>query len=79
MQPAVSQTITRTQRTSTGSDGHAARFVPVSIVGTAPTTSLELSLGNARVVRLQGAADSKLLRAAIRAAGQLDALRTGDD
>ena len=52
-------------------------FVPVSIVGAAPTTSLEVCLGNARVVRLLGPVDPKLLRAAIRAAGQLDRNDTG--
>jgi transposase-like protein len=53
--------------------GEPATFLPVSLRGAETTAQLEIALGNNRVVRLSGAINAQLLRAAIRAAGQLDA------
>jgi hypothetical protein len=55
----------------------AASFVPVSIQDAGPAGQLEIALANACVVRLVGDVDPKLLRVAIRAAGQLDSPRQG--
>jgi hypothetical protein len=57
----------------------APRFVPISILDPVQHTCLEIELTNACVVRLQGHVDPKLLRAAIRAAGQLSGARQGAD
>jgi len=54
-----------------------ASFLPVAIREPALATRLEIELTNACVVRLQGHVDPKLLRAAIRAAGQLGGLLPG--
>jgi hypothetical protein len=51
----------------------------VSILDPDAGTQVEIELTNACVVRLRGVIDSRLLRAAIRAAGQLDGSRQGDD
>ncbi len=48
-----------------------APFVPVSIVDPDAGTRLEIELANACVVRLRGPLSRRLLRAAIKAAGQL--------
>lgn len=56
-----------------------ATFVPVSIRPPVAQAGLEIELANACVVRLHGAVDAKLLRAAIRAAGQLGAPTEGGD
>jgi hypothetical protein len=56
-----------------------ADFVPVSILGPAAGTELEIELTNACVVRLKGVIDPPLLQAAITAAGQLDGSREGSN
>jgi transposase-like protein len=48
-----------------------ATFVPVSIRGSSPVGQIEIEIGNACTVRLHGNIDPKLLRVAIRAAGQI--------
>ena len=53
-------------------NGAVANFVPVSVLDPGASTVLEIELTNACVVRLRGAIDPPLLRAAIAAAGQLD-------
>ena len=45
-------------------------FLPVSILDAMPSGQLEVTLANDCVVRLTGAVDPKLLRIAIRSAGQ---------
>jgi transposase-like protein len=55
----------------------SASFVPVSIRDSAPSTHLEIELANTCVVRLEGPIDPKLLKAAIRAAGQLSGPQEG--
>jgi len=55
----------------------SATFVPVSLVDAGSTGQLEIELGNACTVRLKGTVDPKLLRVAIRAAGQLDRAKEG--
>jgi transposase-like protein len=57
----------------------APAFVPVSIREPAAEPGLEIELANACVVRLHGTVDAKLLRTAIRAAGQLGATAEGGD
>jgi hypothetical protein len=61
-----------------GSTTAAAPFLPVSIVDPDAGTHLEIELANACVVRLRGPLNPPLLRAAIKAAGQLDGSRQGD-
>jgi transposase-like protein len=58
-------------------DASTANFLPVSIIEPSAGTQLEIELANACVVRLKGAIDPTLLRAAITAAGQLDGSREG--
>jgi transposase-like protein len=48
-----------------------ATFIPVSIRGSGPVGQLEIEFGNACTMRLHGTVDPKLLRVAIRAAGQV--------
>ena len=55
----------------------AAPFLPVSIVDPGAGTHVEVELPNTCVVRLRGSLSPRLLRAAIQAAGQLDASRQG--
>ena len=55
----------------------SAAFVPVSLVDAGSTGQLEIELGNACTVRLKGTVDPKLLRIAIRAAGQFDRAKEG--
>ena len=55
----------------------ASPFLPVSIVDPDAGTHLEIELANACVVRLRGPLSPQLLRAAIKAAGQLDGSRQG--
>lgn len=57
--------------------GELATFLPVSLGDLSPTAQLEITLGNNRVVRLSGVISSRLLRAAIRAAWQLDTPEPG--
>jgi transposase-like protein len=54
-------------------------FVPVSIRDSTAIGQLEIELANACTVRLKGAVDPKLLRAAIRAAGRLGGTGKGAD
>jgi transposase-like protein len=54
-------------------------FVPVSILEPAAAGLLEIELANTCTVRLRGHVEPALLRAAIRAAGGLDATRRGAD
>lgn len=56
---------------SASGGAQAAPFLPVSVVGLSPAVQLEIELGNQCVVRVTGTIDPKLLRIAIRAAGQL--------
>lgn len=49
----------------------SATFVPVSIQAAVAGASLEVELPNACVVRLRGDVEARLLRTAIRAAGEL--------
>ena len=55
----------------------AAPFLPVSIVDPDAGTHLEIELANTCVIRLRGPLSPRLLRAAIKAAGQLDGARQG--
>jgi hypothetical protein len=55
----------------------ASPFGPVSIVDPDAGTHLKIELANACVVRLRGPLSPRLLRAAIRATGQLDGSREG--
>ncbi len=55
----------------------SATFVPVSLVDAGSNGQLEIELGNACTVRLKGTVDPKLLRTAIRAAGQFDRAKEG--
>jgi hypothetical protein len=57
----------------------SAAFVPVSIRESVDGARLEIELTNACVVRLHGTLDAKLLRTAIRAAGQLRASDGGGE
>ena len=50
----------------------APNFVPVSIVEPVGGAELEIELANSCVVRLRGSLSPRLLRTAIKAAGQLD-------
>ena len=54
-------------------------FLPVSILDAGPAGQLEIELANACIVRLKGAVDPELLRAAIRAAGQFGGDGRGGD
>lgn len=65
------------QPTPTSNGALTAAFLPVSILDSASTGQLEIELGNACVLRLTGTIDPKLLRIAIRAAGQLGSGRRG--
>ena len=49
----------------------APTFLPVAILDSVPSPQIEIELGNQCVVRIKGTIDRSLLRAAIRAAGQL--------
>jgi hypothetical protein len=73
-QPAASslQTPPKPRSTTGSANGRVADFVPVAVVETTPTTCLEVTLGNADVVRVHGPVDPQLLGAAIHAAGELD-------
>jgi transposase-like protein len=64
--------------TAKSDDTSVAAFLPVAIVDSSAAGKLEIDLGNTCVVRLTGTVDAKLLRIAIRAAGQLDGNRRGD-
>jgi transposase-like protein len=76
--PLVSRN--RQPRPTAGSNGApTADFLPVSIRESGFPAQLEIELGNACVVRLKGTIDPKLLRAAIRAAGQLGETGQGAD
>jgi hypothetical protein len=65
--------------TSEANGTSAPAFLPVSILDAGAAGQLEIELANASVVRLKGAVDPKLLRIAIRAAGQLGGDRRGGD
>jgi hypothetical protein len=54
-------------------------FLPVSILDAGAAGQLEIELANACIVRLKGAVDPRLLRIAIRAAGQLGSDRRGGE
>jgi hypothetical protein len=54
-------------------------FVPVSIRDSTAIGLLEIGLGNACTVRLQGTVDPKLLRVAIHAAGRVAGTGKGGD
>jgi hypothetical protein len=54
-------------------------FLPGSILDAGPAGQLEIELANACVVRLKGAVDPTLLRAASRAAGRIGCTRQGDE
>ncbi len=63
----------------TRSNPSLAPFVPVSVVDARASGLLEIELGNACTVRLQGAVDPKLLRVAIRTAARLGGATQGGD
>jgi hypothetical protein len=54
-------------------------FLPISIRGDGAAGQLEIELANARVVRLKGDVDLRLLRIAIHAAGRLGGDQRGGD
>lgn len=54
-----------------------AAFVPVALVDAGATGRLEIALGDACTIRVQGAVDPRLLRAAIRAAARCGAAVQG--
>lgn len=58
-------------------DGPSRRFVPVSLAEPPRAPSLEIEVGGACTIRVEGGVDAKLLRAAIRAAGQISGLGRG--
>lgn len=61
----------------TAKTGASAAFVPVSLVDAGTTGRLEIALGDACTIRVQGAVDPRLLRAAIRAAARCAAAVQG--
>jgi hypothetical protein len=65
------------QRPSQRPTTMAPNFVPVSIVEPTTGAELEIELANACVVRLRGSLSPRLLRTAIKAAGQLDGSHQG--